>query len=62
MQGIETPIFRFFPELAHLRTIAKDGILLKHLLNMTMSLGACAAIRSHRVHAHIVTPRFSGGR
>lgn len=35
---LDQPIFKFFPELADLRTPEKDKILLSHVLNMTMGL------------------------
>jgi len=38
IRGVDEPIFRFFPELADLRTPEKDRILLLHALDMTMGL------------------------
>ena len=38
IRSVDEPIFSFFPELADLRTAAKDRILLRHALTMTMGL------------------------
>jgi CubicO group peptidase (beta-lactamase class C family) len=38
IRNVNEPIFSFFPELADLRTLEKDRILLRHVLDMTMGL------------------------
>jgi CubicO group peptidase (beta-lactamase class C family) len=38
IDGVDEPVFKFFPQHADLRTPAKDRILLRHLLTMSMGL------------------------
>jgi len=38
IDGVDTPIYEFFPEYSHLRTEEKDAITLEHVLTMTAGL------------------------
>jgi CubicO group peptidase (beta-lactamase class C family) len=38
IDGVDEPVFKFFPRCADLRTPVKDRILLRHLLTMSMGL------------------------